>query len=136
MGTAIDWQTQLKTALADKQVTIYNPRRDQWDATWVQSASEPMFNGQVNWEVDHIDEADIVFFFIDPATKSIVTFGEFYYILGQLKAGKHRDVIIVCPQGYWRRGNLEVMCNRFSLKLHETLEEGIEVLKGFIGLAR
>lgn len=93
-----------------------------------------MFNGQVNWEVDGIDEADVVFIFIDPATKSIVTFGEFYYILGQLKAGVHRDVIIVCPHGYWRRGNIEVMCNRFGLKLHETLEEGIEVLKGFIRL--
>lgn len=42
MGQAEPWQTLLEDALADLPVTILNPRRDAWDASWEQSISNPV----------------------------------------------------------------------------------------------
>ena len=35
MGAAEDWQARLTHALQDLDVLILNPRRDEWDASWV-----------------------------------------------------------------------------------------------------
>jgi len=37
-GAAEDWQTTVVTALQDCNITILNPRRDAWDASWLQTA--------------------------------------------------------------------------------------------------
>ena len=47
MGIAEDWQTTLCHALDDLDVTILNPRRDEWDASWRQSITEERFREQV-----------------------------------------------------------------------------------------
>src|SRR5262249_12400873 len=51
MGGASPWQAVIEAALADAPVTIWNPRRDDWDATWRQSIDDPRFHEQVTWEL-------------------------------------------------------------------------------------
>lgn len=122
-GKAEPWQDKVKNALAGLNVTLYNPRRDAWDASWKQTIDNPQFKEQVEWELSSIEAADLVFIYIDPKTMSPITLLEF----GTL--WKSNKIIIGCPKGFWRRGNLEVMCNLVGLRLHETLEETIETLK-------
>jgi hypothetical protein len=55
MGAAHDWQTELANVLAQRRVTILNPRRTDWDATWRQSIDEPRFREQVEWELDGLE---------------------------------------------------------------------------------
>ena len=43
MGTADEWQAVIVDALADTQCVLLNPRRDNWDPTWEQSANNPQF---------------------------------------------------------------------------------------------
>jgi hypothetical protein len=47
MGQAEDWQTQLERTLADLDIIVLNPRRDEWDSSWVQSFDNPTFREQV-----------------------------------------------------------------------------------------
>ena len=53
MGSAEDWQKVLISEILqmNKNITIYNPRRDDWDSSWVQEQANPQFNHQVNWEL-------------------------------------------------------------------------------------
>lgn len=111
MGSASNWQATLVAALADTEVVICNPRREEWDASWRQSLDEPRFVEQVTWELDHLDRADVIAMWFDPSTKSPITLLE----LGlHARSGK---VVVGCPAGFWRRGNLEVVCARYSIPL-------------------
>lgn len=124
MGTAVDWQTTVREAMSEYDIAILNPRRDNWDPTWTQSINNPKFKEQVDWEMDAIDMADIVVFYFDPNTKSPITLLE----LG-LCAASGVETIVCCPDGYWRKGNVEVVCNRYRMPLVATLDELVYKLK-------
>ncbi len=59
----------------------------------------------------------------DPATKAPVTLIE----LGLFAAsGK---VIVCCPPGYWRRGNVQVVCARYGVPLVDTLTDLVTAVR-------
>jgi len=70
MGVAENWQTRVARDMTDYEVVLLNPRRDDWDSSWKQSIDDPQFNQQVTWELDRIDDSEIVIFYFDPNTKS------------------------------------------------------------------
>lgn len=114
MGVAEDWQVKLTASLS--HVTVLNPRRDEWDASWRQSIDEPKFREQVEWELAGLERADVIAMWFVAETKSPITLLE----LGlHARGGK---LIVGCPPGFWRRGNLEVVCARYGVPLHETWE--------------
>ena len=109
MGASVDWQAELTAALADRGIAVLNPRRDAWDASWRQSIDNPMFREQVEWELDGLDRADLIAMWFAPDTKAPITLLE----LGlHARAGK---LVVGCPDGYWRKGNVEVVCARFGV---------------------
>lgn len=124
MGAAEEWQTKVINRLADLQGTILNPRRDDWDSTWAQEASNPKFRQQVCWELDGIEFADIVVFYFDPNTKSPITLLE----LG-LQSCSAKSIIVCCPPGYWRKGNVDIVCERYAFTQVSSLEELTEELR-------
>jgi hypothetical protein len=123
MGTASAWQDALTAALADRDVAILNPRRDAWDATWVQSIDNPMFREQVEWELTGLERADVIAMWFDPATKAPVTLLE----LGlHARSGK---LVIGCPDGYWRKGNVEVVCARYGATLVDNWQSFVDAVR-------
>ena len=123
MGTASDWQTELIASLADQEVVLLNPRRSDWDSTWIQEASNPQFRQQVEWELNALSVADLIVFYFDPATRSPITLLE----LGLYAAsGK---VVVCSPPGYWRRGNIELVCERCKVPIYATMPELIKHVK-------
>lgn len=118
MGAAEDWQAQAIDAARETFSIIYNPRRDDWDPTWAQTIEHPEFNAQVTWELDHIDEADVVSFYFDPNTKSPITLME----LGLAVAIKD-DLIVCCPEGFWRKGNVDILCARYGVRVLPRLDD-------------
>ncbi len=46
-----------------------NPYRDDWDSSWEQKISDPRFRGQVNWELQGMEEADIILMYFDPTSE-------------------------------------------------------------------
>jgi hypothetical protein len=124
MGAAVNWQEAVTKALADKPVVIYNPRRDDWDSSWVQSINDPQFNEQVTWELEHLEKADIICYYFDPAGKAPITLME----LG-LFAMSGKDIVVCCPEGFWRRGNIEMVCDRYALPLFNYIGDMIDYIK-------
>tara|TARA_Y100000034_G_scaffold135487_1_gene207592 strand:- start:816 stop:1313 length:498 start_codon:yes stop_codon:yes gene_type:complete len=124
MGVAEDWQTQVSNAILAKEgldrVLVLNPRRDDWDSSWEQTIDNPNFKEQVEWELDGLEEAYCIPMYFDPDTKSPITLLEF---------GMFSDsgsLIVCCPKGFWRRGNIEIVCAREDIPLFDNKEEFIE----------
>jgi hypothetical protein len=124
MGTAENWQERLIGEIGSSFGLLYNPRRADWDASWEQSISNPHFNAQVNWELDMIAEADMVCFYFDPATKAPITLME----LGIASATKDA-VFVGCPEGFWRKGNVDILCERANIPVYEDLDRLIGALR-------
>lgn len=118
---AVDWQKVVKSQLGDLDGTIFNPRRHQWDPSW--DEDDPRFKEQVYWELQAMYQADIIMMYFDPDTKSPITLLELgmYCDSGKLFVG--------CPKGYWRRGNVRIVCDSMGIRVHETLQELIETVR-------
>lgn len=131
MGVAENWQAKviddLKKLNFKHDLVILNPRRKNWDSAWKQDISNPQFNQQVNWELDMIEESDLTVFYFDPNTKSPITLME----LGIVSTMIYGAGIVYCPEGFWRKGNVDILVQRKCEKLwdvntHEELINGIE----------
>lgn len=122
MGAAENWQARVEKLLADTPWTVFNPRRDDWDPTWEQSIHNQHFHGQVSWELDAIEWADQVIMYFDPNTKSPITLLE----LGLLARGSPSKLIVVCPEGFWRKGNVDIVCERYGVRTAATVLEATQ----------
>jgi len=123
LGAAEDWQQKVEGLLNNTDWVIFNPRRDNWDNSWVQSINNPQFREQVEWELKAQEEADKIIMYFDPSTKSPISLLE----LGLF--GRERGkMIVVCPDGFWRKGNVDIVCERYKIKQVGTLEEAINLL--------
>ena len=127
MGIASDWQQQFTEAfqssvststsseatINDEQssLLILNPRREAWDSSWEQSIDNPQFRNQVEWELDALESSDIIVMYLVPDTKSPISLLE----LGLFaKSGK---MICCCPDGFWRKGNVDVVCEKYGVEV-------------------
>jgi hypothetical protein len=131
MGMAEQWQERVVRALSDAgEVVFLNPRRDEWDDSWDQRAADPRFFEQVTWELDMLEAADVVIMYLAPGTRSPVSLLE----LGLCaRSGRLR---VCCPDGFWRKGNVEMVCQRYGIPLFATLEELIADLRACLLASR
>jgi hypothetical protein len=112
----------VEEALAVSPVTLWNPRRDDWDARWEQSTEEPRFCEQVEWELAAQERADLIAMYLCPETRSPVTLLE----LGLFaRTGK---LIVCCPEGFWRKGNVDLVCRRYGVTTVRDLAGLIEAI--------
>ena len=70
--------------------------------------------------------AHIIVMVIDPATLSPVTMIEF----GLHAKGK--KLMVVCPDGFWKKGNIDITCEFYGVKQFDTMEELIEFMRKHI----
>jgi hypothetical protein len=117
MGRADDWQSRVSAELIAQApgVWVANPRRPDWDSSWEQSIDNPDFRAQVDWELDHLDRANLALFYFQPGTQSPITLLELGHRLASQGAAQHS--IVCCPAGFWRRGNVEIVCARHTANL-------------------
>ncbi|KAI3324140.1 hypothetical protein HD806DRAFT_521980 [Xylariaceae sp. AK1471] len=112
----LDWREVLSESLADQPLTLYNPLQPDWDSTWREDISFKPYREQVEWELDMQEIADIVVVYFHPSTKAPISLLE----LGLCaKTGK---AIVYCPEGYWKRGNVQIVCKRYDIELVEGLD--------------
>lgn len=128
MGVAEPWQEELAKELEGMKVLIFNPRREDWDSSWKQDPTPGTpFHEQVTWELDHIEKADLVVFYFDPETKSPITLAELGFVLGRSKY-----CIVCCPDGFYRKGNVVIMCQRNGIEVLNTKEEFFNKIKEWV----
>jgi hypothetical protein len=125
MGTAENWQAKVTKELEDYSGYILNPRRDDWDSSWVQDINNPNFYEQVTWELDMLDKSDIIVMYFDPNTKSPISLLE----LGLHACGGSKYMFVCCPEGFWRKGNVDIVCQRYGIPCFENIETMMVALK-------
>lgn len=118
MGTGEDWQAGLLDCFSAKsgRYLLYNPRQEHWDA------SRPgEMDYQVNWELEHLEKADIIIMNILSGSKSPITLLE----LGLFaRSGK---LHVVCTPDFYRYDNVRITCARYGVPVYSTLEELLSV---------
>jgi hypothetical protein len=125
MGTSIDWQQDLTESLASCDGVLLNPRRSQWDSSWSPEASFPLFHEQVEWELSAMEAAGMIAFYFAPASQAPVTLLE----LGL--AARSGKAVVCCPPGYWRKGNVDVVCQHYGIQSVASLESLAEAIKRY-----
>ena len=116
-GEASNWQKKLEEALKDEEGIILNPRRDDWDASWTQSIDNKEFRNQVKWELFGLEECKLVVMYFEPGTKSPIS------LLEMGLYAKSDKLIVCCPKGYMKKGNVDVTCQYYRFPIVESLEE-------------
>ena len=117
MGRATDWQADLTRALGDLDVVILNPRRPDWNPGWKPIAEEPEFRRQVEWELAALEAADIIVMYLAPGSQSPISL---------LETGLHARggrLILLCPEGFWRKGNVDITAERYGIEQVATMDE-------------
>lgn len=124
MNMAVNWQRSVEEFFSDYDlpVTIYNPRRDNWNTDWEQTVHDENFVEQVNWELDKIDASDYVLIHFVPGTKSPISLLE----LGSLK--NDQKAIVSCHPDFWRSGNVHIFCKRNNIPCFESLDSAVNHL--------
>lgn len=123
MGKAEKWQEKIVRECKEKAFIFLNPRRDDWDSSWTQSIDNHNFSEQVNWELDCLEESDYIVMYFDPNTMSPISL---------LELGLHATsgkLIVCCPEGFWRKGNVDIVCKRNNIYQTNNIEGVIEYLK-------
>lgn len=122
MGTADDWQ-EITGKDLEPLYNILNPRRKDWDSSWSQEFTNPNFYQQVNWELNALNKSDKILIHFDSKTKSPISLLE----LGLYASSE--KLIVSCEDGFWRKGNIEIVCNKFNIPIFTHLSLAIEYLK-------
>jgi len=125
MGAAEMWQERVVQMLEDSHWTILNPRRDDWDNSWQQSLEDERFVEQVQWELQGLETCEKAIVYFAPDTKAPITLLELG-LLSQMK--EPEDILVVCPDGFYRKGNVQVVCDRYRIHMYKTLEDAMTAL--------
>lgn len=125
MGVAEQWQERVVAMFAGTPWTILNPRRDDWDNSWKQSMEDERFVEQVQWELQGLEDCEHAIVYFSPDTKAPITLLE----LGLLSQLAPEKTIVVCPDGFYRKGNVSVVCDRYRLRMCNTLEDAANLIK-------
>jgi len=117
LETAIECLAKGGRNIAEDHFVLFNPRRDDWDSTWRQTRDDPQFHQQVTWELSSLKMADWILLYFDPATKSPISL---------LELGLHANsqkLVVVCPDGFWRKGNVDIVCDFHGIVQCDTLAD-------------
>jgi hypothetical protein len=64
---------------------------------------------------------------LNPATRAPVSLLE----LGLFARTKR--MVVCCPDGYWRKGNVEIVCERYGVDTVQTLDELARCVRARLG---
>ncbi len=128
LNQSFDWQQQaIKIIDVERNkiegndiVSIYNPRRKDWNSKWKQDIKDSNFNEQVNWELNNIDLSTHIIMNFLPDSKSPISL---------LELGLYADskkILVICPKGFYRKGNVDIVCESYGIPQFKTLKEAIK----------
>ena len=96
---------------------MYNPYRADWDSSWLEDFNFAPYREQVEWDFDKQDKADIVVVYFHPATQAPVSLLEF-----GICARVPGKAIVICPDRYWKRGNVQIVCKKFGVEMVDSVD--------------
>ena len=119
LGNSRDWQKEIYERFVgmDGRYILFNPRQENWDA------SRPgEMDYQVRWELDHLEEADMIIMYILGSSKSPISLLEMGI---HAKGGK---MSVICEKDFYRYDNVRITCDYYGVPLYENLDSFLETL--------
>lgn len=126
MGKAENWQSEFSEHFAHMDINILNPRREQWDSSWIQSIDNPQFREQVEWELRCLSMSDLILMYLQPETMSPIS---------MLELGLYADsgkMVVCCPDGFYRKGNVDIVCEHHRIITCESKKDLYTIAKNII----
>jgi len=123
MGIAPKWQMDITKHFSSLPIIVLNPRQNHWNTNLKQDISNPEFHKQVQWKLKYQEKAIVIAIYLQPGTISLISLMELGLFI------KTKKMVICCPDGFHRKGNVQVMCNKYNGKLVEMLNELVEKVK-------
>lgn len=122
-GTAEHWQAKFIAACEKDDLILLNPRRDHWPSSIDQQVDDPVFRDQIEWEQQGLERANIVAMYLSPESSAPISMLE----LGlNARSGK---LIVACPDGFWRKGNVKLVCQRYKVPFVNDLDQLIQTVR-------
>lgn len=122
MGKAENWQLAATELFVANDFVVFNPRRPDWNPDWIQSMESPEFLQQVHWEDQALNVADHIIVYLQPGTISPISIGEAYL------HATSKKLVVICPHGFHRKGNIDYLCFRYNVPQFDTVEDAMNYL--------
>lgn len=123
LGKAENWQAKVEQSLSNSNVILLNPRRDDWNKDWKPVSSDKNFRIQVEWELNALEQADYIIMYFAPQSQSPISLLE----LGLY--AKNKKLLVVCPEGFWRKGNVDIVCEKYKIEMFDSIDSLLNTLK-------
>ena len=119
MGNSTDWQADVKDWFSERKgrYILFNPRRSKWNG-----GADGEMEYQVNWELEHLEQADIIIMNILGSSKSPVTLLEMGLFA---RSGK---LYVACESDYYRYDNVKITCDYYGVPLYNSIEELLDAV--------
>ena len=119
MGKSRDWQMEIYETFSgiDGRYILYNPRQENWDAT-----RPGEMDYQVRWELDHLEDADMVIMYILGTSKSPIS------LLEMGLHAKSDKMHVICEKDFYRYDNVRITCEYYGVPLYDDLDSFLENL--------
>lgn len=116
--TEVTWREQVIEGLSGMDVVVLDPRRVDWDLSWIQRKTDERFAAQVLWEMDGMEKAGLVLVYFEPGSQSPISLLE----LGRLVERRARNVVVCCPDGYSHKGYVEMVTAEREVRMVESVD--------------
>lgn len=133
-GTMGPWRSTFIDAAAAKSatsfpVTILDPTRTDWDATWREDESDPRWVTQVEWELEAMDRADILAVYLsgESGRPEAGIIGMLELGLGVGGKGKDR-VVVCCVDGFGKEGNVRMVGRKYGIEVRGDVDSFVEAV--------
>lgn len=78
---------------------------------------------EVNWELEHLEKADLIIMNILASSKSPITLLEMGL---HMRSGK---LHVICEPGFYRYDNVRITCNRYGVPLYHSMDEFLKTVR-------
>ena len=101
----------------DGRYILFNPRQEHWDAT-----SPGEMDYQVRWELNRLEEADMIIMYILGSSKSPISLLEMGL---HAKGGK---MTVICEEDFYRYDNVRITCDHYDVPMYNDLDSFLKTL--------
>lgn len=119
-GKSFDWQSYFIKYWNRYNASwdVFNPRFDKTHDDNFKPDNTELIK-QINWEQIHLKLADVIIFNLLPNSLSPISLME----LGEYGTDMYKDIHVVCPQSFWRSGNVWEFCKRYDIPVYPCMDD-------------
>ena len=121
-----NWRNVFEDSLKNLDIIVFDPLRKDWDDSWKENIKNIQFREQVEWELEAQELADIVVMHFEPNALAPITLMEFGLNVRPKAIGYSR-LIVHCPKEFWKKGNVDIVCEKYGIKHVENLDVLVDV---------